>query len=261
MHNRYLRGAVAAACALAMQVAAVPAMAGPITRDGFTLPGDHTAKVAVFRPDVRVGTMRTAGVDEPNAEWTDTARSNIQSAMKAQAAAQGIDMTFLGDLTGPDGELLDQYRSLFIAVSSAASLHGVYGNHLPSKLEPQTVANAPKKWRMDWTLGPDAAKLKQVTGADYALFFFTHDAYSSGGRKAASLMAAALFGVYVPTGVHEGYAGLVDLNTGDLVWFNTDIAMGGDPRETDGAVKRTSQLLAGFPARPGLALTAETAKK
>jgi len=33
------------------------------------------------------------------------------------------------------------------------------------------------------------------------------------------------------------------------VWFNTDLAMGGDPREVDGAQKRVGQLMAGFPTR------------
>jgi len=261
MLNKCLRTALVAFGVLSAQVATSPAMAGSITRYGFVLPADKAVKVVVLRPDVRVGTMRTAGLDEPNAEWTATARENIQKSMKDLAGAQGVDMTFLGDLEGADGELLDQYRALFIAVSSAASLHGATGNHLPTKLDEKKDAQGRKIWHMDWTLGPDAAKLKQATGGDYALFFFTHDAYSSGGRKAASLMAAALFGVYVPTGVHEGYAGLVDLSNGNLVWFNTDYAMGGDPREVDGAVKRVGQLMSGFPSRGKLALTAESPAK
>ena len=91
-----------------------------------------------------------------------------------------------------------------------------------------------------------------------AQFVFTNDAYGDAGRKAAQAagMLGCLIGVcvMVPSGVHVGYAGLVDLSTGDVVWFNTDLAMGGDPREVDGAEKRVGQLMDGFPLRAGVVL-------
>ena len=49
------------------------------------------------------------------------------------------------------------------------------------------------------------------------------------------------------SGEHVGYAGLVDLRTGDLLWLNADAAMGGDVREIDGSQKRVRQLLEEFP--------------
>jgi hypothetical protein len=66
-------------------------------------------------------------------------------------------------------------------------------------------------------------------------------------------MLGCLIGVcvIVPSGIHVGYAGLVELETGNVVWFNTDLAMGGDPREVEGADKRVGQLLDGFPLRAG----------
>jgi hypothetical protein len=54
-------------------------------------------------------------------------------------------------------------------------------------------------------------------------------------------------GVAVQSGEHVGYAGLVDLKTGDLLWLNADAAMGGDVRELEGSQKRVSQLLEDFP--------------
>jgi hypothetical protein len=54
-------------------------------------------------------------------------------------------------------------------------------------------------------------------------------------------------GLAVQSGEHIGYAGLVDLKTGDLLWLNADGAMGGDVREPDGAQKRMRQLLEDFP--------------
>src|SRR3546814_4805041 len=89
--------------------------------------------------------------------------------------------------------------------------------------------------------------------ANYALFIYNKDAYGSTGRKLLQF-TAALGGVSVKSGEHAGYAGLVDLKTGDLLWLNADGAMGGDVREVDGAEKRVSQLLEEFPgsAQPKL---------
>jgi hypothetical protein len=55
----------------------------------------------------------------------------------------------------------------------------------------------------------------------------------------------------MPAGVHTSYAALVDLKTGDLVWFNVDPGSGGDPRTDEGATKRIRQLLESFPAKEG----------
>lgn len=251
LFNR-LRAAVVAALGAVVLVVAQPAEAG-VTREGFVFPADTAIKVVVFRPDVHVGSLKVGGVDEPNADWTNAARANIQEAMQSSAEAKGAQMVFLGDFEGTDGELVNQYRGLFEAAAGAVFQHHMLWDKLPTKLAPPgpTVAGKkPKKtYRLDWTLGPEAAKLKAVTGGDYALFFFTHDAYGDAGRKVAQLLMAGLFGAYVPAGIHIGYAALVDLNNGDIVWFNSDLAMGGDPREVDGAKKRVGQLLAGFPAR------------
>jgi hypothetical protein len=65
----------------------------------------------------------------------------------------------------------------------------------------------------------------------------------------------------VSSGVHAGYAGLVDLRTGDLVWLNADLKMGGDVREADGASKRVVQLLEDFPQQGAASVPARTAAK
>ncbi len=54
-------------------------------------------------------------------------------------------------------------------------------------------------------------------------------------------------GVSVISGQHKGFAGLIDLRTGALVWLNADLQMGGDVRTADGAQKRVRELLAHFP--------------
>jgi hypothetical protein len=236
--------ALAGASALAFSD---PAQANSLTRDGFAFP-QGSVKIIVFRPDVEVGSLGAGGVESPNSDWTQSARDNMQKAFETAGEARDAQLTFLGDPDGDNAQLLNDYRGLFKVVSTEVLNHGVFFDRLPTKKLAAT-AGEKSRYNMDWTLGPDAAKLKAVTGADYALFVYSHDAYGSAGRKAAQLFAAALLGAYIPAGVHIGYAGLVDLSTGNMVWFNADPALGGDPREVDGATKRVGQLMHDFPKR------------
>jgi hypothetical protein len=225
------------------------AEAGALIRDNFTFPKSGDVKVVVFRPNVQVGSLHVGGLDDANADWTKAARDNIQKAMEAAGEVHSYHVKFLGDADGADGDLLNENRGLFEAVAGEAFQHSIVGNHLPTKLVPAKDTSGSKVYRLDWTLGYQAQRLKAVTGGDYALFFVTHDAYGDGGRKAAQLLAAGLLGVYIPAGIHMGYAGLVDLSSGNIVWLNFNPMMGGDVRTADGAEKRVRELLAGFPAR------------
>lgn len=212
----------------------------------FSFPKDQPVKIAVFRPDVLVGKMTTGGVEEPNAEWTAAARAKLAAELTKQQQALGHDVVFLDGAAEDANPVVTDYKSLFRAVTDAIATHGIIGGQLPSK-----------KGSFDWTLGPGAAQIKDITGANYALFLFTHDSYGSAGRKAAQLLGAALLGVYIAPGIHVSYAALVDLTTGDIVWINVDPASGGDPREDVGATKRIRQILTKFPGSAALAAEAQ----
>jgi hypothetical protein len=239
------------ACAVLMTSGA-SAQEKSATKAGFTFPRDGPVRILVFRPDVRVGAQSTGGLNEPNADWTTAARKNIADALDTAQVARSNEIKPMPELEGDDGKLLADYRALFRAVTDAVVQHKLFpGNRLPTKKE-----------AFNWTLGPGVAKLGQIGGGDYGLFLFTNDSYGSAGRKAAQVVGL-LFGAYIPSGVHVGYAGLVDLKTGELVWINADVSMGGDVREVDGATKRVGQLLEDFPVREGAvpAPPAKTAAK
>jgi len=205
-------------------------------KDGFAFAKAKPVTIAVFRPDVKVGSLTAGGVDEPNADWTADARKLIAEALQRNPSIGAATFAFPSEPTGDDGAYLADYRGLFRAVANSIMVHKLFvGNRLPTK-----------KKAFDWTLGEGAKRLRDIGGTDYALFFFTHDSYGTAGRKTAQ-MVGALFGAYIPAGVHTGYAGLVDLSNGDVVWFNADPQMGGDVRTVEGADKRVSQLLADFP--------------
>lgn len=239
-----MRYVLAAVAALSMAlVAAQPAQAqfGGLERtevkEGYQLKAGE-ANILVFRPNVRVGAQTTGGLHEPNAEWTETARANIIAALSDMHGARGTNLVMVPDQDGEMGDLVESYTALFGTVAGAVVNHKMtFGNRLPTKRD-----------QFDWTLGEDAARLKAL-GGDYGLFFYTYDSYGSTGRKVIQGLALVLGGGLVPSGVHMGYAGLVDLNTGDLVWLNVDTAMGGDPRTAIGAQKRVRQLMEEFPLK------------
>ncbi|MBX7539943.1 hypothetical protein [Qipengyuania sphaerica] len=206
-------------------------------KEGYQIrPGQQN--ILVFRPSVSVGEQTTGGMNEPNAEWSETAKANLIGALSQMHGANGIELVMVPDQEGEMGETVEEYTALFGTVAGAVLQHKMtYGNRLPTK-----------KDSFDWTLGEDAARLKEL-GGDYGLFFYTFDSYGSTGRKVLQGLALVLGGGFVPSGVHVGYAGLVDLENGDLVWLNIDTSMGGDPRTVEGAQKRVAQLMEEFPTK------------
>lgn len=227
---------------------AVPAMAQEksATKPGFEFNSDHPIRILVFRPEVRVGSQSAGGVVSPNAQWTAEARRNIESSLADAKPGGAAEIVFVPDLEGDAATTLVEYRALFNAVANTVLQHRLFkGDRLPTK-----------KTGFEYTLGPAVSRLADGRGGDYALFIFSNDAYGTTGRKllqVTSWLAGAAGGVVlsVTSGQHTGYAGLVDLKTGDLLWMNADGQMGGDVRDHDGAGKRVAELLKGFPAQAG----------
>jgi hypothetical protein len=61
------------------------------------------------------------------------------------------------------------------------------------------------------------------------------------------MVIGALLGVGMSGGAQVGYASLVDLSTGQIVWFNRLSRAYGDLRDAQKAVESAQALLAEFP--------------
>jgi uncharacterized 2Fe-2S/4Fe-4S cluster protein (DUF4445 family) len=62
------------------------------------------------------------------------------------------------------------------------------------------------------------------------------------------MLGAAMLGVAVPLGSQQVFASLVDLRTGQVVWFNVATAgPNADMRSADGAAALTTAVLKGAP--------------
>lgn len=235
-----LRGVIATAlsvllCALGVAPANAQEKSG--MKQGFVL-REKSARILLIRPTIKVGAQSTGGMFEPNADWTAQAKENIGSALAVAQKNLGNEVILVEDPVGRPAEAMADYQSLFSVLADSVIQYQFFpGNRLPTKK---------RKGTFEWTMGPGVAEIAKGTGADYALFIYNEDQYGSTGRKILQLFAAMAY-VTVTSGEHKGFAGLVDLRTGDLVWLNADLAMGGDVRTPEGAQKRVAQLLEDFP--------------
>jgi hypothetical protein len=226
-----------AGLAFALTSSAAIAQEKSVVKPGYAFPNDRPVRILVFRPDVKVGSQSAGGTVTPMADWTKDARGFLASALVADKPVSASEIVFMPELSGADGLLLADYRALFRTVADTVIMHRLFsGNRLPTK-----------KKGFDYTLGSGVSRLGQIGGGEYGLFLTTNDAFGSTSRKMLQVFAASVVGVGISSGKHTGYAGLVDLKTGDLLWMNADYAMGGNVREANGASKRITQMLKGFP--------------
>ena len=190
----------------------------------------------------------TGGLVEPRADWTDQARAAIVAALRAQQAARGGKVTIIerrNELPGVTPDELAEVERLNAAVDESIVVHKYLGDYLPTK----------RGKGLDWTLGQDAVRLGQKTGYDYALFLHGEDQVASGGRVALGILglAGCIVGFCAPNigGAQQlDYASLVDLKTGEVVWFNVVLAGSqvpgikfGDLRTQQGAQQMVDRLL------------------
>jgi hypothetical protein len=192
-------------------------------------------KVAVMPLDIELYSISAGGVREPKADWTEQAHKNFRGALLERQGIQGIEIVTLSERDADD---VADINALHGAVARAISLHhfGVSSFRLPTK-----------DGKLDWSLGEVVRAVKGKTGADYALFSWVRDSYASGARMATIAAMVLLGGGGSGGGVQVGYASLVDLNTGRVLWFNRLIRNSGDLREPSAAAETVEALLDQFP--------------
>ena len=207
--------------------------------------GDYS--LIVMRPDVQVGLVTTGGMVEPRADWTEQARTNLLRALAEQQAGRGGRTRILETregLAGVSADAVADLERLHSAVGTSIALHKYMGADLPTK----------RRRGLDWTLGEDAVKFGKATGMDYALFLHAEDSFASSGRTALQVLgiAGCVIGFCAPQGGggQSAYASLVDLRSGEVVWFNVLQTSSqlpgvqfGDIRTPEGAAQMVERLL------------------
>jgi hypothetical protein len=209
---------------------------------GFTAPAEGS-RVLRMPADIEVSVLTTGGLLEPRADWTSAARRHVDGYLDEILSGYGETMIPYEE---PDD--LDKVRrhvqmiKLHEAVGGAILTHKV---NQPDSYEPAIPLPTVKN-RFEYSLGPDPGGLGDNFDADYALFVFLRDSHESAGRAIAAGIAAAL-GADMTLGAQAGFASLVDLRSGDVVWFNHLFDPSGDLRKGNEAADAVRQLLSDFP--------------
>lgn len=195
--------------------------------------------VVMIEPDIELSEVLAGGVQEPRQAWSETARRLYPKAIKARINNGRIKQ--LPDFIIPKdldpGSRLGQVIRLNYAVSVSIFISTASGGQLATK----------KNKQLDWSFGPGVEEIRKQTGADYALFTYVRDSYTSGGQAALRVIGLLLLGGDIGGGQLIGVTTLVDLRTGQVVWFNFLAKQTGDLRDEQGAATTAQNMLKGFP--------------
>ena len=232
---RRMRGPAIAALLLFVAAAGPAGAQSRNLAPGFTaLP--RNATIAIIPTDIELFSLSAGGVPEPRADWTAAANKYFKSALVEKKRSLGATAV---DVSDRDADDMDEVTALHTAIARSITMHhfGPGFMNLPTK-----------EGKLDWSLGEPVRVIKEKTGADYALFSWIRDSYAS-AERIATIVVLAAFGIYgAGGGVQVGYASLVDLNTGQVVWFNRLQRGSGDLREPAKAAETLNTLLSDFPA-------------
>lgn len=233
------RHALIAGLALVLPIAASAYNHNRVATDGDGHPIHIHGSIVVIEPDIELSEVLAGGMQEPRKQWTETARRLYPAAVRNRLSAAGTPQ--VADYRIPSDLARDSKLGQIIRLNEAVSIsvlnYSSAGNQLATKGK-----------RLDWTLGPGVAQLRKATGADYALFTYIRDSYTSGGRAALRVIGLLLLlGADVGGGAQVGVTTLVDLRTGQVVWFDFLDKQTGDLRDEPGAAATAANMLQGLP--------------
>lgn len=193
------------------------------------------ATILLVKPDIALSLLTAAGMSEPRADWTEQGVTHVQASLERSLAASSHTIRVIDPddvIDGRNGQLL--------------RLHEAVGNSI-LLFEYGLVPLPTHDGAFNWTLGDGAASLAEQYGADYALVTFGRGNYASGGRVATFVVMSA-FGVGIPLGSQQIFTSLVDLRTGQIVWFNVGVAgPGADMRNAEGAQSLVDSMMKDAP--------------
>jgi len=191
-------------------------------------------KILLMPVDIEICELTLAGMCEPSASWTQNSRENIITSFeeilnKRNAILNKYNMSEQSD------EII-QVIKLHTQIGQEI-INNEYGPHeLPTKKE------------FNWTLGKKVKLLKKKYKSDYAIFIFFRDQYSSTERIIYNIITAVLFPGIIPIGGSQiAFASLVNLNNGEVTWFNGYYRSFGDVRDLENARDTVNKLFEEFP--------------
>ena len=198
--------------------------------------GADGLSVLLMPADVELSLLTASGLEEPHAEWTEQGRQNVIAALKEELAERRAEVVSYADDSDASYQIASEHEQL-------VKLHQAVGSAIMTHKYLPGFALPTKKDRFDWTLGDGVQALRDSRGVDYALFVHAQDSFSSGGRVAMNIVLALLPGAAPKGGQQVAFASLVDLNSGEVIWFNLLNRGAGDLRDPEQARQAMDLLL------------------
>jgi len=200
---------------------------------------DKPLRILLLNPDITLFEQTAGGALVAQDQWTQSATAHIKSQLQAIFSEREVNLVLADDF---DSVLSNDPEEIELL-----KLHGAVGKTIQTNYFTPQFQLPTKVKNSVWSLGPNVQYLKEKYDADYAVFAYIHDSYASAGRVAAIIIVGVLFGVGLPGGTQNGFASMVDLSTGDVVWFNRLLRGTGDLREAEPARETVEVLLSNFP--------------
>jgi hypothetical protein len=203
----------------------------------------------ILLPTEVVVYQQSVGANEPVPEWTKAANENLTEAarrmLQKDARFRLLDLPELDEATRAT---LREHVELFKVIANELGFTVKMGGKPFQK----------NRDYPDYRVGDGLRFLRTMTGARYAMVLAGAEIRQTGGSVFFSLLVAGLTGAYVGGGGTYLYAGIVDLESGQVRWFNSVLGvsvfgMGGKGATNEtGANKSLETMFATYPASPGL---------
>ena len=191
-------------------------------------------KILLMPVDIEICELTLAGMCEPSASWTQNSRENI--------------ITSFEEILNKRNAILKKYNrnEQNDEIIQVIKLHTQIGQEIiNNEYGPYEL---PTKKEFNWTLGKKVKLLKEKYKSDYAIFIFFRDQYSSTERIIYNIVTAVLFPGIIPIGGSQiAFASLVNLNNGEVTWFNGYYRSFGDVRDLENARDTVNKLFEEFP--------------
>lgn len=192
--------------------------------------------IAMVPADIEVHELGVVS-SEPVPEWTEKAKGLADSYLNGMADNDSnISVITFDSLSESEQKILDQHIALYDAV--AASYLMSHRDRVWTK----------RSLKSDWTVGNGLSFLKEKTDANTVLVVMGEDYKSSGGR-AATMFFAAIAGVAIPGGHSVIHAGLIDVESGEVLWTNTAFSTVHSLDNERGSREMLDTAFSNFPAK------------
>jgi hypothetical protein len=196
--------------------------ASSLTSPGFERPSGKV-RVLLIPPDVQLFEITMEDVLRLRADWTAEAEANMRDMLTKFMDERDIELV---EYNNPVSEIAvfrpEHVQLIKLHQAVATTLLRGSQHFLPTH-----------KNRFDWTLGESVIALREGYAADYALFVQFRDSFRSTGRTALFVLGLFGGGTLDAIRYYDSFASLVDLHSGDVVWFNRPEHAYGDLRRSD----------------------------